>query len=294
MVNDPVNIKPRSERRMLRDMEEHQWHQSGSLLLLLDLGQSVIEGAAEPMAGTFVLPLLLGYYFSTARTEREQDHLHPIMYFLTSTTKLLIPLLVLQLLGNQTCGEVVPSFKVSCPEFFIEDPEDQNIHYPPTVLSDPNNPQRYQQICQRFDNAYRYATLYDTRSRIPVYSAYYYVGYHKVTTADWKIEPQLDDPNLGPDMAREETVEKHVRGKNQALYDDYVSPTSQYTRGHLYPRCYSDSQQCAIATYTHTNAVPQTQEDNNRWGHKAETAMRKIIDGKCENASARVVTGAVP
>ncbi|KAI4882459.1 hypothetical protein NFI96_006477 [Prochilodus magdalenae] len=104
----------------------------------------------------------------------------------------------------------------------------------------------------------------------------------------------LDDPNLGPDMAREGTVEEQVRGKNQALFADYAPHTSQYTRGHLYPRCYSDSQECAIATYTHTNAVPQTQEDNNTWGKRAETAMKKIIDDQCQNGVAPVVTGAVP
>ncbi|XP_017571515.1 endonuclease domain-containing 1 protein-like [Pygocentrus nattereri] len=207
--------------------------------------------------------------------------------------KLLIPVFVLQVFVYQTFGKVVQSFKNSCPTFFVADPSDQNIHYPPTVLNDTDNPQRYQQICQHFKDKERYATLYDTKSRIPVYSAYYYVGYHKVDKAEWKIEPQLDDPDLGPNMERESTVKESVRGKNQALFADYASQT-QYTRGHLYPRCYSESQDCAIATYTHTNAVPQTKNDNNVWGKKAETKMKKNIDDNCDNGIAHVVTGAVP
>ncbi|KAB5539610.1 hypothetical protein PHYPO_G00091010 [Pangasianodon hypophthalmus] len=208
--------------------------------------------------------------------------------------KLIILGFVLQAFGYLANGRVVESFKDSCPDFFIEDPSDQNVHYPPTVLHDSQNPKRYQQICQQWSNSYRYATLYDTKCRIPVYSAYYYVGYHKVDKAEWKIEPQLDDPNLGPEMARENTVETKDKGKNQALYDDYASHAKDYTRGHLYPRCHNNDQDCAIATYTHTNAVPQSQEDNNVWAHKVEQKMEKLIQDNCDKGFAHVVTGAVP
>ncbi|KAI5107592.1 hypothetical protein C0J45_3230, partial [Silurus meridionalis] len=190
-------------------------------------------------------------------------------------------------------GEVVDSFKVSCPDFFIEDPSDQNVHYPPTVLIDSQNPNRYKQICQKWRDSYRYATLYDTEGRIPVYSAYYYVGYHKVHKAEWKIEPQLDDPNQQPEMAREGEEPIKDLGKFQAIYDDYASQ-SVYTRGHLYPRCHNNDQDCAIATYTHTNAVPQTQEDNNVWAHRVERKMEKLIAETCDRGFAHVVTGAAP
>ncbi|KAF5887555.1 unconventional myosin-IXb-like isoform X2, partial [Clarias magur] len=209
--------------------------------------------------------------------------------------KLLILGFLLQVFVYRTRGKVVDSFKNICPDFFISDPSDQNVHYPPTVLHDSQSSNRYQQICQRWQDSYRYATLYDTKGRIPVYSAYYYVGYHKVSKADWKIEPQLDDPSLGPDMAREETVVTNDKGKNQALYDDYASPRAEgYTRGHLFPRCHNNDQDCAIATYTHTNAVPQTQNVNNEWATKVEKKMEKLIQKTCDKGFAHVVTGAVP
>ncbi|XP_051984338.1 endonuclease domain-containing 1 protein-like [Xyrauchen texanus] len=208
--------------------------------------------------------------------------------------KLLILGFMLQAFGYLAIGKVVESFKDSCPDFFINDPSDQNVHYPPTVLYDSQNPNRYKQICQQWNNEYRYATLYDTKGRIPVYSAYYYVGYHKVDKAEWKIEPQLDDPNLGPDMERENTIQTKDKGKNQALYGDYAFHTKDYTRGHLYPRCHNNDQDCAIATYTHTNAVPQTQADNNDWAHNVERKIEKIIQDNCDKGFAHVVTGAVP
>ncbi|KAM9447080.1 endonuclease domain-containing 1 protein-like [Clarias gariepinus] len=208
--------------------------------------------------------------------------------------KLLVLGFLLQVFGNRARGEVVQSFNNTCPDFFIPKPSDQNVHYPPTVLQDDQNPNRYQQICQRWQGSYRYATLYDTKARIPVYSAYYYVGYHKVDKADWKIEPQLDDPNGGPDMERE-NPEMIDKGKNQAIYDDYSSPRAEgYTRGHLFPRCHNNEQDCAIATYTHTNAVPQTQDVNNEWGTKVEKKMEKFIKDNCDKDFAHVVTGAVP
>uniref|UniRef100_A0A8B9J5D4 Endonuclease domain containing 1 n=1 Tax=Astyanax mexicanus TaxID=7994 RepID=A0A8B9J5D4_ASTMX len=227
-----------------------------------------------------------------------------------SVSNLLIPVLVLQLFEYQTFGEVVESFMETCPDFFINDPTDPNVRYPPTVLQDSENPQRYKQICQRLNNVYRYTTLYDTKSRIPVYSAYYYIERQTKKENVWKIEPQvsmylmyqiasqtlilqLDDPSLGAEMARENTVPENVRGKKQALHADYSSQ-KLYTRGHLFPRCYSESQECAIATFTHTNAVPQTQQDNNEWGKKAETQMKKMIKDNCNEGLAHIVTGAVP
>lgn len=41
-------------------------------------------------------------------------------------------------------------------------------------------------------SCYRYATLYDTKNKIPVYSAYLYTGYEKTErTTSWMIEPQV-------------------------------------------------------------------------------------------------------
>ncbi|KAG5277656.1 hypothetical protein AALO_G00089890 [Alosa alosa] len=79
-----------------------------------------------------------------------------------------------------------PSFVTAFPAFF-----DRNTPVTPTVFRGA----QFVQICQKYKNVYRYATLYDTRNRIPVYSAYTYAGYAQTTrSGSWMIEPQLDDP----------------------------------------------------------------------------------------------------
>ncbi|XP_076864062.1 endonuclease domain-containing 1 protein-like [Brachyhypopomus gauderio] len=208
--------------------------------------------------------------------------------------KLLVLGFILQVFGYVAVGRVVNSFKESCPQFFIANPSDQNVHYPPTVLQDGQKPERYKQICQLFRNVYRYATLYDTQGRIPVYSAYYYDGSQKTEKVAWKIEPQLDDLNLGPEMAIEATIMTPEKGKKQALKQDYVSHSQEYTRGHVYPNGHTKDQDSANATYTLTNAVPQTQKDNVAWGAKVEMKMMKFINDNCDKGVGHVVTGAVP
>ncbi len=83
-------------------------------------------------------------------------------------------------------GEVVRSFTTTCPSFFIKDQNNKPVT--PTVLTGA----QYQLICQRYKNKYRYATLYDTQKRIPVYSAYQYNGYLQTERpSSWRIEPQV-------------------------------------------------------------------------------------------------------
>ncbi len=57
-------------------------------------------------------------------------------------------------------------------------------------VSQDNN--RYKLICQKYQNAYKFATLYDTTNKIPVFSAYIYTGsYRGRPHILWKIEPQV-------------------------------------------------------------------------------------------------------
>lgn len=91
--------------------------------------------------------------------------------------------------------EVVHSFS-KCSEFFLEGK-------PPVIpgileKSASLNNNRYKLICQRYKNVYRFATLYDTTNRIPIFSAYKYTG---VTSKGrphilWMIEPQVILPML--------------------------------------------------------------------------------------------------
>ncbi|KAF5891789.1 endonuclease domain-containing 1 protein-like, partial [Clarias magur] len=101
--------------------------------------------------------------------------------------KLVALVLLLSAFSSLILMEVVKDFKSKCSDFFMPNPENQNDVIIPTVIM--NN--TYKMICQRWKNRYRFATLYDTVRRIPVYSAYTF--FHKVNTTRskvWRTEPQ--------------------------------------------------------------------------------------------------------
>ncbi|KAF5901898.1 endonuclease domain-containing 1 protein-like, partial [Clarias magur] len=90
---------------------------------------------------------------------------------------------------------LLPAFTLSevttftnCPQFFSA-----GIH--PTLLYDPADNNRYTQICQCFLDQnerpqYFYATLYDTKNKIPVYSAYEFRRADVDRVDRWYVEPQ--------------------------------------------------------------------------------------------------------
>ncbi|KAG9261641.1 endonuclease domain-containing 1 protein-like [Astyanax mexicanus] len=188
-------------------------------------------------------------------------------------------LLLLLLLGmfSLSVAEVVDSFKDTCPQFFIKDKNNQAIT--PTVF----NAYQYKQICQFYKGEYRFATLYDTIHRIPVYSAYTYTitGNRKIKYNDWKIEPQVTDTS--PNQAD--------TSPNKAD----TSPNEKYTRGHLFPKSYAFSDQQKESTFTLTNTAPQIQKSNEEWAEEVEIPMRKVIKENCdEHYLVNIVTGVVP
>ncbi|XP_028828303.1 endonuclease domain-containing 1 protein-like [Denticeps clupeoides] len=202
-------------------------------------------------------------------------------------------LLLLLLFISLAEGHVVQSFKGTCGQFFITDPKDQNNHIPPTILTDNQDPDRYKQICQRYSSQYRYATLYDTKNKIPVYSAYKYTGQGNVTRrSTWKIEPQLDNVTASPNMSSESSVNASIRGTNQSLNKDFNSTLPHYEKGHLYPVCHTDNQPCAYATFTLTNAAPQTSSNNKKWYIYVEKNVTTELKKNCNTA--HIVTGVVP
>lgn len=97
---------------------------------------------------------------------------------------------VLLMLGLQfIMTEVVDNFS-TCSNFFFEEqpPEIEGVLKDST--SQDNN--RYKLICQKHEDDYRFATLYDTILRIPIFSAYKYTGhYNGKPHIPWMMEPQV-------------------------------------------------------------------------------------------------------
>lgn len=85
--------------------------------------------------------------------------------------------------------EVVDSMS-QCAEFLL----DRTPPEIPGVLQNGNitDQNRYKTICQTYNDRRRFVTLYDTRNKIPVFSAYRYRGATgSRPKTPWKVEPQV-------------------------------------------------------------------------------------------------------
>ncbi|XP_060724995.1 endonuclease domain-containing 1 protein-like [Tachysurus vachellii] len=113
--------------------------------------------------------------------------------------KLLALVLLLSTFSSLTLMEVVQDFQnSSCSKFFIRSPNVKHV-ITPTVFKG----YQYKQICQRLNNKYTFVTLYDTIRRIPVYSAYTFLGEKQtVRNKVWKNEPQLEDMRNSIEMRK--------------------------------------------------------------------------------------------
>ncbi|NXX82667.1 ENDD1 protein, partial [Urocolius indicus] len=184
-------------------------------------------------------------------------------------------------------GEVVTSFKSSCPQFFFRGT-------PPNAALVPESPAW---ICQRYQNHYYFATLYDKRKRIPVYSAYLYQPESGKRPNTWLVEPQLVGTSYPKTMEREWTllnnfgVSLDQLKESQAINQDYKNLTG-LNRGHLNPNGHHNSSSSRTATFTLTNIVPQNQKLNGgEWNNYEQQTMMKKTQG-C--TTTYVVVGAVP
>ncbi|CAN8210496.1 unnamed protein product [Coccothraustes coccothraustes] len=201
----------------------------------------------------------------------------------------MLGLLLLQVLASCLWlghSEVVKSY-TSCRQFFY-------LGLPPTDVLNPKNPAW---ICQRFNNSYHYATLYDRDRRIPVYSAYkYQPGPGKRPDVPWFVEPQLIGKNNLKEMETE-SVLLNQHGftldqikKSQAVFADYSA--TGLDRGHLCPNGHQDDVDSKKATFTLTNAVPQNSSLNSgQWSVYESDTMHTMTQG-C--TTTYVITGAVP
>ncbi|XP_016105213.1 endonuclease domain-containing 1 protein-like [Sinocyclocheilus grahami] len=194
---------------------------------------------------------------------------------------LLLRVLMLSLLSGGS-ARVVQNFESECGPFFANGRSPTRF---PGL--------QYRQICQMQNNVDYYATFYDTDNKIPVYSAYKFEGImHCKRQASWYIEPQIDDNNGGPNMASKGSVDIQVRGNRQALNRDYYR--SGYHRGHLAPVYLANSQSCAYATFTLTNAAPQADNFNSVLWWNVEKLMAQHLERKCHLQPVYIVTGVVP
>ncbi|GAB0180703.1 endonuclease domain-containing 1 protein [Grus japonensis] len=62
--------------------------------------------------------------------------------------------------------------------------------FPPEGFTEPF----HVKICQRYNKEPRFATLYSTKDKIPLYSAFKYTKPAQNEEENWLVEPQIDDP----------------------------------------------------------------------------------------------------
>ncbi|XP_045674098.1 endonuclease domain-containing 1 protein [Phyllostomus hastatus] len=150
-------------------------------------------------------------------------------------------------------------------------------------------------ICQRSEGTEHFATLYSTRDRIPVYSAFR-APRPLPTGAEqrWLVEPQIDDPNSDLEEVMNEAdaiTTVSSLGSKQALSTDYLD--SDYQRGQLYP--FSLGSGFHTAMFTLTNAAPMTPTFQERWYMNLNSLMDQALTPQCGSGDdLYIITGAVP
>ncbi|CAN9509464.1 unnamed protein product [Ophioblennius macclurei] len=148
-------------------------------------------------------------------------------------------------------------------------------------------------ICQRYAGQTRYATLYDGRRRIPLYSAYVFHksdGRRRMDTP-WMYEPQLVSLAEGGDMRPlplADGVASPIEA-SQAVLEDYVDAV-EFRRCSLNPDLHHADPGDKSSTYTLTNVVPMTSESRDRSWTPYLDAIRRRLNNFC-HGPAFVVTG---
>nr|XP_015198921.1 PREDICTED: endonuclease domain-containing 1 protein-like [Lepisosteus oculatus] len=148
-------------------------------------------------------------------------------------------------------------------------------------------PNRPACICQVYGKFARFATLYDRKNRIPVYSAFIFTPGPLPCLfsrrEEWFIEPQLTYSNRPPEMMLMEHLynSEHKPRPNsdlcqlitdsQATDCDYAA--SGFDKGHLNLNCFQFAEG-RDATFTLTNAVPMYENFNRVvWSKAYENVM---------------------
>ncbi|XP_078533862.1 endonuclease domain-containing 1 protein-like [Lissotriton helveticus] len=155
-------------------------------------------------------------------------------------------------------------------------------------------PQSAAWICQRYGNQYYFATLFDNKNRIPVYSAYIYQP-GPGPRANWFIEPQLVDMSYNKSMEIESStkIDRQKLEDSQAVSTDFKQTSQTYDRGHLSPSLHHSFQASKTSTFTLTNIVPQHNKLNQgSWNaYEAKTMMNKTAGCDVTYALVGAVSG---
>ncbi|KAI7789985.1 endonuclease domain-containing 1 protein-like [Triplophysa rosa] len=178
----------------------------------------------------------------------------------------------------------------ACGDFFFED----KSPVIPGILEDSvTQDNRYKIICQKYKNKIRFATIYDTTNRIPVFSAYKYTGTNNFTRPEipriWRTESQLEPSD----------AEMQVPFSKQARNQDYwIKDTCNCTHGTLFPINHTADTETANSTFTLTNSVPERSGFREEIWNVVEKTTKEVMDRYCRdnnnNIVAYVLTGAVP
>ncbi|XP_012710500.2 endonuclease domain-containing 1 protein-like isoform X2 [Fundulus heteroclitus] len=200
---------------------------------------------------------------------------------------------LLLLLSVHTLAEVVESMS-DCSQFFL----DQTPPHVPGILEDGEilNQNRYKPICQTYENQRRFVTLYDTKNKIPLFSAFRFVGEVDKKRPEnlWKIEPQLENEAADKNMQLDDNNKEY---NHQAGDIDYRS-NERFDRGHIFPSSYASTNDDKISTFTLTNIVPQAKSFNQGSWKNMEQCVKCVMEEYCINSNGDiegfVVTGAQP
>ncbi|NXK45212.1 ENDD1 protein, partial [Chauna torquata] len=170
-----------------------------------------------------------------------------------------------------------------------------NVFFPGQVPPEGFTEPFHVKICQQYNREPRFATLYSTKDKIPLYSAFKYTKAAQSEEESWLVEPQIDDPeNDQHEMVLEADVVGTVAnlGGNQALTSDYVG--SGYERGLLNPSLLNE-EDFQMATYTLTNAVPLSPSLSKTWHRDIGRVVEQALAPHCSKKDhLYLVAGAIP
>ncbi|XP_020498419.2 endonuclease domain-containing 1 protein [Labrus bergylta] len=148
-------------------------------------------------------------------------------------------------------------------------------------------------ICQKYADELRYATLYDSSRRLPLYSAYIFKksdGMKRMDTP-WMFEPQLVSVGDSGNMRALALTDDNppLVEDSQAVLEDYTDAV-EYRRGPLNPDLHQSEPNDKSSTYTLTNVVPLlTNFLESTWNPYLDV-IRRRLNNFCHGKSF-IVTG---